>query len=188
MKRKAIVKTSLIAGGVIGAFLLLDSCSSIPKNAKAVEDFELEKYLGTWYEVARFDYRFERNIDNSVAQYSLQDDETVKVVNSGFDQKKDEWTSVEGSAKFRDTPSIAALKVTFFWPFYSGYNVVAIEDDYKYALVAGKNLNYLWILSREKTIPENVKESFLEQARAIGYDTSKLIWVNQDKNNPFAEA
>jgi len=185
MKAKNILRAGLVAGGVAGGLLFLNSCSSIPKKAKAVENFDLKRYLGTWYEIARFDYRFERELNNAVAQYSLNENGSIKVVNSGYNYKKKEWTSVEGVAKFRNEPSIAALKVSFFWPFYSGYNVIAIKENYKYALVAGKNLDYLWILSREKTIPDEVKNSFLEQAQKIGYDTSKLIWVRQNKANPY---
>ncbi|MFS4428653.1 lipocalin family protein [Chryseobacterium sp. S90] len=111
-------------------------------------------------------------------------DGNVNVVNSGYNFKKNEWVSVNGTAKFRGEKNIAALKVCFFGPFYAGYNVVALEE-YKYALVAGKNLDYLWILSREKTIPENIRQNFISKAQAIGYDTSKLIWVKQDKKSPF---
>lgn len=164
---------------------LLLSCASIPKQAMPVENFEVEKYLGTWYEVARLDHRFERNMDNVIAQYSEREDGDIKVVNSGYDHKKQEWRSREGNAKFRDDKNTAALKVSFFKPFYSGYNVLAIDTEYRYALVAGGNLRYLWILSREKTVPEEIKQSYLALAKEIGYDTSQLIWVEQDKNSPY---
>ncbi|PWN63984.1 lipocalin family protein [Chryseobacterium viscerum] len=163
---------------------VLIGCSSMPEKAEAVKNFDVNRYLGTWYEIARFDYRFEKDLDNAMAQYSLNKDGSVKVVNSGFNFKKNKWVSVDGTAKFRGDKKTAALKVSFFGPFYAGYNVVGLED-YKYALVAGKDLDYLWILSREKTIPENIKEQFISKAREIGYDTSKLIWVNQDKISPF---
>ncbi|MFZ4928482.1 lipocalin family protein [Chryseobacterium sp. Mn2064] len=172
---------------VILCFVLLNSmtsCSSIPEKAQPVRQFDVNRYLGTWYEIARFDYYFEKDLDNAMAQYSLNADGNVDVVNSGYNFKKNKWVSVNGTAKFRGDKDAAALKVSFFGPFYAGYNVVALED-YKYALVAGKNLEYLWILSREKTIPENIKQSFISKAQEIGYDTSKLIWVKQDKKSPF---
>lgn len=162
----------------------LASCTSMPENTQPVNQFDVNRYLGTWYEIARFDYRFEKDLDNAMAQYSLNEDGSVNVINSGYNFKKNKWVSVNGKAKFRGEKNIAALKVSFFWPFYAGYNVVALED-YKYALVAGKNLDYLWILSREKNIPENIKQRFISQAQEIGYDTSKLIWVKQDKKSPF---
>lgn len=156
----------------------------MPEKAQPVKQFDVNRYLGTWYEIARFDYRFEKDLDNAIAQYSLNEDGSVKVVNSGYHFKKEKWVSVNGKAKFRGDKNTAALKVSFFGPFYAGYNVVALED-YKYALVAGKNLDYLWILSREKTIPENIKQNFITKAQEIGYDTSRLIWVKQDKKSPF---
>lgn len=180
MKNKSILK-------IMVAFALLCftvSCTSMPEKAQPVNQFDVNKYLGTWYEIARFDYRFEKDLDNAIAQYSLNKDGSVSVINSGYNIKKDKWVSAEGTAKFRGDKNTAALKVSFFGPFYAGYNVVALQD-YQYALVAGKNLDYLWILSREKSIPENVKQNFISKAREIGYDTSKLIWVKQDKKSPF---
>lgn len=168
--------------------ILFNSCASIPKKTKAVENFDVNKYLGTWYEIARFDFRFEKDLDNVSAQYSLNEKGNVKVLNSGYNFIKKEWKKAEGVAKFRGDKDIAALKVSFFGPFYSGYNVVSIDDQYKYALVSGKNLNYLWILSRTKKIPDSVKTKFLKIATEIGYDTSKLVWVKHDKtNNPFIQ-
>ncbi|RQO35580.1 hypothetical protein DBR39_17970 [Chryseobacterium sp. KBW03] len=182
MKNK-IILTFLI---ILGLFSVFTSCSSMPEKAQPVNQFDVNRYLGTWYEIARFDYRFEKDLDNAMAQYSLNVDGSVKVVNSGYNFKKNKWVSVNGTAKFRGNKNTAALKVSFFGPFYAGYNVVALED-YQYALVAGKNLDYLWILSREKSIPESVKQNFIIKAQEIGYDTSKLIWVKQDKESPFVK-
>ena len=161
------------------------SCTSIPEKAAPVGNFEIQKYLGTWYEIARFDFRFERNLDNTRAQYSLSKNGNVVVLNSGYDFRKGEWRSAKGKAKFRGDKTNAALKVSFFGPFYAGYNVIALDSEYRYALVAGRNLNYLWILSREKSLPEEVKRQYLEIARKAGYDTSRLIWIKHDKPSPF---
>ncbi|WHT39602.1 lipocalin family protein [Myroides sp. mNGS23_01] len=154
---------------------------SIPEKAHAVEDFDVERYLGTWYEIARFDFYFERDLDNTTASYSLNEDGNVQVINRGFHIKDKEWKQAEGLAKFRGNKHVAELKVSFFGPFYSGYNVIALDADYQYALVAGKSLDYLWILSREKTIPETVKQQYLTLAQEVGYDVSRLIWVNHNK-------
>ncbi len=180
--KKIVVFGSIISLGVLA---LLSSCASIPKNASPVQNFDINKYLGDWYEIARFDFRFEKDLDNVMAQYSLNDKMNVNVINSGYNFKKEKWVSAEGVAKFRGDKNTAALKVSFFGPFYSGYNVIALDDNYKYALVAGKDLNYLWVLSREKSIPENIKSAYLKTAQDIGYDTSKLIWVKHDKISPF---
>lgn len=181
------MKNKLFLGAAIsvGVIALLSSCTSIPKNANPVQSFDINKYLGDWYEIARFDFRFEKDLDNVMAQYSLNDKNNVDVLNSGYNYKKEKWVSANGVAKFRGDKNKAALKVSFFGPFYSGYNVIALDDEYKYALVAGKDLNYLWILSREKSLPENIKTEYLKIAQEIGYDTSKLIWVKQDKTSPF---
>lgn len=180
MKNKII----LIILVSFGLFNGLASCSSMPEKAQPVGQFDVNRYLGIWYEIARFDYRFEKDLDNAIAQYSLTADGNVNVVNSGYNFKKNKWVSANGTAKLRGEKNVAALKVSFFGPFYAGYNVVALEE-YKYALIAGKNLDYLWILSREKTIPENIKQKFISKAQEIGYDTSQLIWVKQDKKSPF---
>lgn len=181
------MKNKIIIGSILlfGTSVLLSSCASIPKKAKAVSNFDINKYLGTWYEIARFDFRFERDLNNTIAQYSLLADNKVKVLNSGYNVKKEKWVSAEGVAKFRGEKTVAALKVSFFGPFYSGYNVIALDENYTYALIAGKNLDYLWLLSREKTIPDSIKEEYLKIAQEAGYDTSKLLWINHDKNNPF---
>lgn len=181
MKNKIFVPTIL----TIAVIVILSSCASIPKKAKPITNFEVNRYLGTWYEIARFDFRFEKDLDNTTAQYSLEENGNVKVLNSGYNYKTKEWKSAKGIAKFRGDKNVAALKVSFFGPFYAGYNVLAIDNNYKYALIAGKNLDYLWILSREKSIPDDVKRSYLKIAKEVGYDTTRLIWVKQDKKNPF---
>jgi apolipoprotein D and lipocalin family protein len=165
---------------VIG-ILSFNACVSIPKGATAVSPFDTEKYLGTWYEIARMDFRFERNLNNTTATYSVNADGSIKVYNRGYNYKSKEWSDVTGKAKFVDSPTVARLKVSFFGPFYSGYNVIALDKDYKYALVAGNNLSYLWILCREKTIPDNVKRDYLKIATELGFDTTALIWVQHDK-------
>lgn len=162
--------------------LLWSGCRvSIPKGAKAVKPFDTKQYLGKWYEIARLDFKFEKNLNNVTAEYSDQDNGLIKVDNRGYDTVKNEWKQSVGKAKFVKDPQEARLKVSFFGPFYAGYNVIAIDPDYQYALVAGNNLKYLWILSRKTTIPEKIKNDYLKQAKQLGYDTSDLIWVKHDR-------
>ena len=160
---------------------MLFSCSTIPKGITAIHPFNKNDYLGKWYEIARLDFKFERNLDNTTAEYSINTNGTIKVVNKGYNTKTNKWESATGKAKFVRDESVAMLKVSFFGPFYSGYNVIAIDKDYKYALIAGKNLKYLWFLSRETTLPEEVKKNYLELAQSFGYKTNALVWVNHDK-------
>ena len=163
------------------AFATIISCRTIPENVTAVKPFDKGKYLGKWYEIARIDFKFEKDLNNTTAEYSLKKDGKIKVDNKGYNVKKYKWTQAIGNAKFIGHEDIAMLKVSFFGPFYSGYNVIAIDENYKYALVAGKSTKYLWILSRETTIPENIKKDYLRIAENIGYNIKDLIWVKHDK-------
>lgn len=157
------------------------SCSTLPKGTKAVEKFSKEKYLGKWYEIARLDFKFERNLNNTTAEYSLTKNGTIKVDNKGYNTKKEKWVQSIGKAKFVSNENVAELKVSFFGPFYGGYNVIAIDDEYKFALVAGSSLDYLWILSREETLPKEIKELYLKTAEDIGYKTSDLLWIEHNR-------
>jgi len=179
------MKNKYIAPVLLGAGIayVLYSCgvSTIPKKATAVTNFDKARYLGKWYEIARLDYKYEKDMDNVTANYSLNDNGTIKVANKGYNVKKDEWEQSIGKAKFVKKDDVGMLRVSFFGPFYSGYNVIAIDPDYKYALVAGESLKYLWILSRETTIPAHIHAEYLKKAQEIGYDISALIWVKHDK-------
>ena len=179
MNRKKAVAATVLT--IAGTSLILNSCRTIPKGVSAVHNFQKEKYLGKWFEIARLDYSFEKNLNNVTANYSLNNNGTIKVVNRGYNFKKDKESKVAGKAKFVDEDTIGKLKVSFFGPFYSGYNVIAIDDAYKYALVAGKSHKYLWLLSREKTMPEDVKNEYLSIAKNAGYDIDDLVWVKQDR-------
>lgn len=156
---------------------MLFSCTSIPKGITAVQPFDKNKYLGKWYEIARMDSRFEKNLDNTTAEYSVNQNGNIKVFNKGHNTKTGKWKSVTGKAKFVKDETVAMLKVSFFGPFYAGYNVIAIDKDYQCALVSGKNLKYLWILSRTTTIPEDVKRDYIEKAKSLGFNTEDLVWV-----------
>jgi apolipoprotein D and lipocalin family protein len=175
---------TLLALLVITSVLIIvvSSCSTIPKGASAIKPFEKSRYLGRWYEIARMDFRFERNLNNTTANYSLNEDGTIKVVNRGFNYVTQKQEEAEGKAKPAGGPDEAKLKVSFFGPFYAPYNVIALDDEYKYALVAGKNLKYLWILSRETSVPENIKKRYIEIADGLGFKTGELIWVEHNRN------
>lgn len=176
MKKRCIwVAGGLVVGATAVAWRWLRQTQS--KEAHVVDDFNLNRYLGEWYELARFDFRFEKNLKNTRANYTLNDDGTVSVTNSGYDYVKKKHKVAHGKAKLVGKPHEGKLKVSFFGPFYSPYNVAAIKGDYEYALVMGKNTDYIWILSRTTTLPEEVKQAFLDTARQAGYDLSRLVWV-----------
>ena len=165
---------------LIAAAAFLSACTGMPAGVTPVKDFELNRYLGKWYEVARLDHSFERGLEQVSAEYSLYPNGNVKVVNRGYSTAKKEWSEAVGKAKFVQDPNTGYLKVSFFGPFYGSYVVFDLDKEgYEYAFVSGPDLSYLWLLSRNKTVTPEVKASFLKQAEAIGFDTSKLIFVKQ---------
>jgi lipocalin len=156
---------------------LAAGCVSVPKVDNApVAVLDLNRYLGEWYEIARFDHSFERGVEQAKANYTQNADGTIKVVNSGVKDGKPK-TAI-GKGKTTDTPGL--LRVSFFGPFYADYRVMLIDKDYTYALVGSGSADYLWILSRTPGLPENAKSELLAEARRRGYDTGKFIWVRQD--------
>ncbi len=162
--------------------ILLFSCgTSKPPGVTTVEPFEGERYMGKWYEIARLDHKFEENLSNVTAEYSLNEDGSIDVRNRGFNTVKNEWEEAIGKAEFVDATDQGRLKVSFFGPFYSGYNVIALHH-YNHALVTGEDLDYLWLLSRDTNMPDDVQQRFLQRAQELGYDTSALIWVDHDRH------
>ena len=161
--------------------LLLTGCVGIPENVKPVENFKLEKYLGKWYEIARLDHSFERGLSRVTAEYSLRDDGGLKVINRGYSVKENKWKEAEGKAYFVRGSDQGYLKVSFFGPFYGSYIVFELDhENYQYSLVSGPDKSYFWILARTPQINENIKNVLIAKAAALGFDTSKLIHVNNE--------
>lgn len=161
------------------ALILLSGCVTKPANIIPVKNFQADKYLGKWYEIARFDNSFEKGMTNVYAEYSLNQDGTIKVVNSGITPSSGKRSYATGVAKFVENKNIGYLKVSFFGPFYSAYVVFKLDYNYKYAYVAGADKDYLWLLARTQTVPQNIKDDFINRAKALGYDTDKLVLVKQ---------
>ena len=158
----------------------LSACLGIPEGMKPVQNFEINSYLGKWYEIARLDHRFERGLSNVTAQYSLRDDGGVRVVNRGYKSADGQWEEAEGKAFFVGDTNTGMLKVSFFGPFYGAYNVIALDQkDYQWSLVAGPDTDYLWILSRKPQLEEDVFDQLVAQAKSYGFDTESLIIVDQ---------
>lgn len=159
--------------------LFLTGCIGIPEGVKPVDNFSLEKYLGKWYEIARLDRRFERGLSRITADYSMRDDGGVRILNRGYSAKENEWKEAEGKAWFVEGADKGSLKVSFFWLFYGSYVVFELDHEhYQYALVAGPDKSYLWILARTPEMKKDVKDKLLAKAAALGFDTSKLIFVD----------
>ncbi|MGZ4994826.1 MAG: lipocalin family protein [Methylobacter sp.] len=160
---------------------LMTSCTGIPEGIKAVDGFEVNRYLGTWHEIARLDHRFERGLDNISATYTLRADGGLDVLNKGRDIETGEWNQAQGKAYFVEQPDKGRLKVSFFGPFYGGYNIIELDKkDYSYSMITGPDRSYFWILSRTKQLPESTLQALIARAKALGFATDKLIFSRQD--------
>ena len=160
---------------------ILSGCTGIPDGVKAIDGFEINRYLGTWYEVARLDHRFERGLTKISATYTLRPDGGVKVLNQGWNQADGKWEQAEGKAYFVGKPDNGRLKVSFFGPFYGGYNIFELDKkNYAYSMVTGPDRSYFWILSRTPQLPKETLGALIENAKQLGFATDKLIFVNQD--------
>ena len=171
----------LIATRTLSALLLallLGGCVTKPDSVRPVEPFSLERYLGTWYEIARLDHSFERGLSRVTAHYSLDKDGSVRVVNRGYSQTKQQWQEAVGKARFVDRPDQGFLKVSFFGPFYGAYVIIDLDEHYQQALVCGPNTSYLWLLARTPTIPDTVKNRLVAKAAGLGFTTDSLIFVD----------
>jgi len=162
--------------------LIILGCTGVPKGLEPVSGFDGDRYMGKWYEIARLDHSFERNLSNVSAIYTAQEDKMISVVNRGFRDKTGEWKQIEGKARFIENGSIGSLKVSFFGPFYGGYHVIELDrENYSYAMVSGPSRSYLWILSRTPELDETIYSGLVSRAAELGFDTTKLIRVKHDR-------
>jgi apolipoprotein D and lipocalin family protein len=158
----------------------LGGCASAPHGLQPVTDFQVDRYLGTWYEIARLDHSFERGLSRVTAEYSKRDDGSVQVVNRGYDAQRGKWREALGVARFVGPIDVASLKVTFFWPFSGDYRVIVLDrDGYSYAMVTSSSRSYLWILARQKHLDAAILNDLLAKAREWGFQTENLIFVEQ---------
>lgn len=164
---------------------LLTACIAIPEGITPVSGFDLQKYLGEWYEVARLDHSFERGLQQVTARYELMPQDTdesaagISVINRGFSVEDNNWNQASGKAYFVEDPGQGYLKVSFFRPFYGAYIIFELDDDYQYAFVCSNSRDYLWLLSRTPVVSEKLQRLFIEKSSALGFDTNALIWVKQ---------
>ncbi|WP_461537831.1 lipocalin family protein [Spongorhabdus nitratireducens] len=157
-------------------FLLLTGCVGIPTGIEPVRDFNINRYLGTWYEVARLDHSFERGLSKVTATYTLRKDGGISVLNLGYSSTDNRWRQAEGKAYFVGKSDTAYLKVSFFGPFYGSYIVFDLDNEYQHAMVSGPNKSYFWILSRTPEIDKATLQQLLDKAEQLGFDTDKLIY------------
>ena len=158
--------------------------TSPPPGVEAVTPFDLQRYQGRWYELARLDHSFERGMTDVSATYTPQADGSVRVVNRGFAAASGQWREAVGKALFTGAPTTGSLKVSFFGPFYGGYHVAALDPDYRWALVLGPDTSYCWILARDKQLDAAQRDAIVARAQALGVDTHALIWVTHKRLDP----
>jgi apolipoprotein D and lipocalin family protein len=171
-----------VASFLIFASTMVSACTGLPEGTSAVSGFELDRYLGTWYEIARLDHRFERGLTDVTAEYTLRDDGGVRVVNRGFNTKTSAWEEATGKAYPVGSPDVGRLKVSFFGPFYGAYNILELDtENYGFALVAGPDRSYLWILARTPAVPDTIVQSLVETARRLEFPVDDLIYVGHDR-------
>lgn len=162
--------------------LFLSACTGLPEGINPVSDFEINKYLGKWYEIARLDHSFERGLDKVNAEYSLRNDGGVKVINRGYSSEDKDWNEAEGKAYFVSSKEEGHLKVSFFGLFYGSYIIFELDkENYQYSFVSGNNRSYLWLLARTPTVSQDIINRFIIRSKELGFDTDKLIYVEQSR-------
>jgi apolipoprotein D and lipocalin family protein len=173
-----------LTGPVRGLFILmvmlLSACTGLPAGIEPVTGFDIDRYTGRWYEIARLDHSFERGLSRVTAEYTLKDDGSVRVINRGFNADKGEWKQAEGRARFVGAADRGHLKVSFFGPFYGAYVIYELDHDgYQYAFITSYKRDFLWLLSRTPEVDEALRQRFVEGAQELGFATDELIWVEQ---------
>lgn len=167
----------------IVVLLMLTACTGLPEGVQPVKPFDVERYLGKWYEIARLDHSFEHGLSSVTADYTLRPEGGIRVINRGYSSAEQKWDEAEGRAFFVKDSDTGYLKVSFFGPFYGSYVIFELDQDYQYAFVSGPNRDYLWLLSRQPVISESLRQHFIDRARQNGFDVDKLIFVDQQQQH-----
>jgi apolipoprotein D and lipocalin family protein len=175
-KGKALIAVAAAAGAAGIAYALWPK-KKVPAGA-IVDPFDKERYLGKWNEVARLPNLIEKDLRDLTEEYSLNEDGTIKVVTRAFNPVKNKAVEATGTIKFRGPETRGQLEVAYFLPIYLEYNILDIDEHYQYALVSGSGMGYLWLLSRESSMPEEMKQRFLQKAMGLGFEISQLEWMD----------
>jgi len=160
----------------------LNGCRTTSK-LEVVRDFEIERYAGLWYEAARYPHRFEEGLTSVTAEYSLNENGTIKVVNRGYNPSTSAWEQADGVAKFKNDPTRGWLKVSFFGPFYASYKILHLDDEYTEAIITGPTYDYLWILVRDPALSEARLDKLVSKAVSFGFETNQMIFVEHSPHD-----
>lgn len=184
LQMKPVGVFALLAAVLIGLSGLSGCASGPPPGISVVRPFDAKRYLGRWYEIARLDNRFERGLTDIVATYLNRPDGSIDVINRGYDAVQGEWREAHGLAKWAGSPQEGALEVSFFGPFYGGYNVVALDqENYQWSMVIGHDRDYFWILAREKQLDDGLRQSLIRKATDLGIPFDQIIWTPQTRKD-----
>ncbi|MBK8664821.1 MAG: lipocalin family protein [Burkholderiales bacterium] len=156
--------------------------TGMPAGVRPVEPFDLDRYLGRWYEIARIDHAYEAGLTDTSADYRLRPDGRVQVINRGFNARKSRWRELRAIAEPAGDANVGRLLLSPLWPMRASYVVLALDDDYQHALVSGPTHDHLWLLARTPRIRASHRAALLESARTAGFDTERLLWVDQRRN------
>jgi len=167
--------------GLLG-LMLLNGCTQVPEGVTPVSPFELQSYLGKWYEVARLNHSFEEGLTKVTATYSLRGDGGIKVVNRGWNSEKSKWEEAIGKAYFIGSDSVGSLKVSFFGPFYGGYHIAKLDPNYQMVLIIGPSTEYAWILSRQKHPTKTQCDVYFNVAKQLGITRTQWIQIQTCQN------
>jgi len=162
--------------------VFLGGCVGVPEGITPVNGFDQSAYLGQWYEIARLDNRFEKGMSQVTANYSLNQDGSIRVLNKGYVDAEQDWAEAEGRAVFVETSTLGHLKVSFFGPFYSSYIVFDLAEDYSHSYVTSRDKEYLWYLSRTPTVSDADKNRFIERVKALGFTYQDILFIDQSKH------
>ena len=163
----------------LGILIFLSGCATKPLNINPIQNFDVNKYMGRWYEIARIDSFLKDGMDYVYSDYHLDKDGTISVLSSGLKAGDSTREYVEGEADLAKGRKTGFLEISFIRPFYSDYIVFKVDGDYQYSYVGGSDKNHIWLFSKTPTVPEDIREDFLARANSLGYDVTKLVWVQQ---------
>lgn len=165
---------------LLGVIMMIWGCKAKENMEYVVPELDLERYTGLWYEIARLDHSFERGLISNTAQYTLRDDGKIDVLNSGVPSDNPQKIKTAKAVGYRASEKTNGhLKVSFFRPFAANYLVIDLDDNYQWAVVTSTSKKYLWILSREKTMDDELFDRLTKKLQKQGFRTEDLIRVAQ---------
>lgn len=158
---------------------LFSGCAMQPEGLVTVATLDTQRYMGTWHEIARLDHSFERGLEQVSAEYTLNSNGTIGVTNRGYNPDKKAWKEAHGIARFREEIPNGKIKVSFFGPFYGGYNIVELDPGYRHVLIIGPDTSYAWILARDPQLDPATYRQLVDKAASLGVPATAWIKVRQ---------